>query len=380
LCGGGNDPETFLRDDAVMTERPLDGFVIGVTADRRCEEQAELLRRRGAEVLHAPVLKTLPLGGQNGLRDATTALIEEPPDFVVVNTGIGVRGWMSAADSWGVGDAVASLLREARVIARGPKAAGAVITAGGDIEWRAESGRLHDVVEYLIAQGVDGRRVALQLDGSQCADSADALCTAGADVVTLPVYRWTMPDDPAPVNRLVDAVVAAAVDAVTFTSAPAVDAFFDFAGDRDVLAAFAANVLPVCVGPVCHEAALARGADRAIKPERSLLGAMVNVLTDELSQRRWIVATSAGELQLLGSSVKIDGRLVELTERERAVLRALARRPGAVVAKRDLLREVWGDADADHHALEVTVGRLRRRLGDAGTSVRTVVRRGYQLV
>jgi uroporphyrinogen-III synthase len=69
---------------------------------------------------------------------------------------------------------------------------------------------------------------------------------------------------------------------------------------------------------------------------------------------------------------------VRLTERERAVLHVLANAGGAVVPKRSLLRQVWGDG-ADEHAVEVTVGRLRRRLGDAGDAVQTVPRRGYRL-
>ncbi len=55
----------------------------------------------------------------------------------------------------------------------------------------------------------------------------------------------------------------------------------------------------------------------------------------------------------------------------------LARRPGAVVTKGQLLAEVWRGG-ADGHAVEVTVGRLRRRLGSA-VPIRTVPRRGYRL-
>ena len=40
----------------------LEGFVVGVTADRRADEQGDLLLRRGAHVLHGPVIHTLPLG------------------------------------------------------------------------------------------------------------------------------------------------------------------------------------------------------------------------------------------------------------------------------------------------------------------------------
>jgi len=39
---------------------------------------------------------------------------------------------------------------------------------------------------------------------------------------------------------------------------------------------------------------------------------------------------------------------------------------------------VWV-GESDDHVVEVTIGRLRRRLGVAGALVGTVVRRGYRL-
>lgn len=91
-------------------------------------------------------------------------------------------------------------------------------------------------------------------------------------------------------------------------------------------------------------------------------------------------------LELNGAQVFVQGRLVvvdgaepiRLSERERAVLGALSDRPGAVVSKRALIERVWAGA-ADDHAVEVTVGRLRKRLGPIGASIDTVMRRGYRL-
>ena len=47
--------------------QPLEGYCIGITADRRWEEQAELLRRRGATVMHGPSIRTLPMGADDEL-------------------------------------------------------------------------------------------------------------------------------------------------------------------------------------------------------------------------------------------------------------------------------------------------------------------------
>jgi uroporphyrinogen-III synthase len=46
---------------AIPTEPPLAGWRVGVTADRRADQQIEALRRRGADVVHGCTMRTLDL-------------------------------------------------------------------------------------------------------------------------------------------------------------------------------------------------------------------------------------------------------------------------------------------------------------------------------
>jgi two-component system OmpR family response regulator len=74
---------------------------------------------------------------------------------------------------------------------------------------------------------------------------------------------------------------------------------------------------------------------------------------------------------------------IPLTPRECALLEALLRRGGDVVAKSVLLREVWGDAFAgDPNIVEVYVGYLRKKIDQpfGCHTVRTVRGVGYQVV
>ena len=91
----------------------LEGFTIGVTADRRADEQAELLRRHGARVVHGPSVSITPLADEATLRTATQRVIGARPDLLLVNTGIGMRTWLAAAEAWDVGRAL--LASRARV-------------------------------------------------------------------------------------------------------------------------------------------------------------------------------------------------------------------------------------------------------------------------
>ncbi|MBO0728738.1 MAG: uroporphyrinogen-III synthase, partial [Acidimicrobiaceae bacterium] len=125
----------------MTTPDELKGFSIGITADRRWEEQAALFERRGATVLHGPAIRTLPLGAEVPLRRATEDIIARPPAVLVANTGLGVRSWFANADTWGMGPALEAALSRTRIYARGPKASGAIHSAGLTVVARARTER-----------------------------------------------------------------------------------------------------------------------------------------------------------------------------------------------------------------------------------------------
>ncbi len=91
-----------------------------------------------------------------------------------------------------------------------------------------------------------------------------------------------------------------------------------------------------------------------------------------------------GELVVdLGSrEARLGKKSLELTPREFDLLAALARRAGTVVARGELLREVWGDWYGDPKTLDVHIHSLRRKLGEDPARprfIRTVRRVGFLL-
>ena len=362
--------------------RPLEGFVVGVTADRRWQEQAELLERRGASILHGPSITTLYLDCDDELRRKTRAVVDEPPDYLVATTGIGMRAWLETAAAWGLGDELLAALASTKVVARGPKAAGAVQAGGLEVWARSSTERMDDVLAILLAEPLSARRVVIQQYGMETPELTTVLAEAGATVVEVPVYRWRLPEDKVPAQRLVDAVCDGRVDAVTFTSAPAVHNLFSIAAeqatDEALRQAFNGGVVAACVGPVCAEGARQEGVVAPLAPDVGRLGLLVRALSDHFESQRREMRCGGSHLVVQGSAVLVDGQRADLAPRERAVFELLAASPGAVVAREALLDRVWGSADADPHLLEVTVGRLRRRLGECGAAIRAVSGRGYR--
>jgi uroporphyrinogen-III synthase len=366
-----------------VTLGPLEGFTIGITADRRGSEQADLLRRRGATVVHGPTIGTDYHDSEEELRAATETVVSHAPAYLLATTGIGVRAWLAAAREWGLSEDLHRALSRARILVRGPKTAAALRPFGLESWAQSPSERLSDLVARLLEEPLNGRIVAIQHTGERDVPAVDALLTAGARVVEVPVYRWRLPSDELPAVRLIEGVCRGEVDAVTFTSAPAVRNLMMIAEhhgqEPEVLSRFNEHgVVAACVGPVCAEAARGAGIKAPASPDVGRLGLLVRTLSDALSQRRRVFRASGRIVVLQGRALAVDQRVVRTAPRERAVLDILARRPGAVIAKGALVREVWGP-DGDPHALETTVGRLRRRLGPAGTALRSVRGRGYAL-
>lgn len=360
----------------------LDGCTIVIAVDRRSSELAAALERHGAHVRHAPALTIVPHIDDDALLTATHALIAEPPAVVVATTGVGFRGWMEAAEEAGVLDELHRALSAAQIVARGPKARGAIQQAGLTADWVAESETSVELGEFLLAEGVAGRRVAVQHHGSG-ADGLDELfAAAGADVVSLTVYRWGPPPDPAAVSRSVVSAAQGEVDAVLFTSAPGAAEWLAAARNEGMLDAIAdraaeGRLLMAAVGPITAGPLQDAGLDPLIA-ERGRLGSLVRaVVTHFGGGGAPSLPTTAGRLELRSTGVVLEGRHIPLSRSATDIVAALFDARGGVIS-RHRLQAALPRSGENTHAVEMAVARLRESLG-VPDLVKTVVKRGYRL-
>ncbi len=369
--------------DAASSAAVLTGFTVAITAARRADELAAILQRRGADIVSAAAIHMVPLSDDVHLRSATEELIATPPDMLIATTGIGFRGWVEAAEGWGVAEPLLQSLAGARVISRGPKATGALRAAGLREEWSPASESSEEVLAHLTVDDLRGRRVAVQLHGAvddwdPVPGFLDTLAERGATVVPIPVYRWEPPTDLQALDALVEKVALSSVDAITFTSAPAVASFLmraDAMALKDsVHRALTTDVVPFCVGPVT-----ARPLDRigveSVRPERMRLGALARIVGDELPRLRPDLAVAGHRLGVRAGCAVVDGEVIMLTPNSLVLLKMLARDPGAIVTREVMLETLGAE---DPHVIEAAVARLRSSLG-VKELVATAVKRGYRL-
>jgi uroporphyrinogen-III synthase len=168
------------------------------------------------------------------------------------------------------------------------------------------------------------------------------------------------------------------------TSAPAVRNLVAIAdehelGDRLTSVLTSGSVVIGCVGPVSAEPVYDLGVAEVVVPGAARIGPLIRAVTDALRRRSVVIAVAGDTLALQGTVVRTAFERIQLTDTEARLFALLVSRGGAVVTKADLLRTVWADPDGDTHVVEVTVSRLRRRLGRFGAAIESVPRRGYRV-
>jgi two-component system, OmpR family, response regulator RegX3 len=96
------------------------------------------------------------------------------------------------------------------------------------------------------------------------------------------------------------------------------------------------------------------------------------------SVRDSVLTAGALEVDLRTRIARARGHEVQLTTKEFDLLAVLARDPGAVVRREHILDEVWGTRFYTSKTVDVHIGSLRRKLGDA-VAIETVRGVGFRL-
>ncbi len=358
----------------------LEGFRIAVTSDRRSDDLLAAFRRRGAEVTHAPTIRMTGVADDSVLIAETRRIIDGRPDVLLATTSYGIRRWLEAADAAGLGDDLTDTLAASRILVRGPKARGSIRAAGLDDQGMSERETTTSLVDMVLRDDVRGTTVAVQLHGFTDPAQLARLADAGATVLTVEPYRWTIHEDSERVRRLIAAVCSSGIDAITFTSAPAVEALFAIADGvgrlEQLQAAMRDDVVAAAVGPVTA-APLVQAGILPIVPDRFRMGALIRLTCEHLEDRAVSqVDTEHGSIELRGKLARVGGATTALSPVSLSLFRTLVRANGGTVSRAQLAHSA--PEALDDHGVDVAVSRLRAALPEARV-VQTVIKRGYRI-
>ena len=232
-------------------------------------------------MLHAPALKIAPVQEDLRLIEDTRAIIEARPELCIATTAYGMRRWCEAADTFGIGEQLLETLGATRMFVRGPKARGAVRAAGlADVGISSDE-TTATLVDMLLAEGVRGKTVAVQLHGYTDVRQLERLRMSGANVMTVTPYRWVKPDGADRLPKLIEAACSGNLDVLTFTSAPAVDALWSTAHEmglyKQLVESLKTTVATAVVGPITAQPLIDAGVQPLI-PERFRMGALIRLV------------------------------------------------------------------------------------------------------
>ena len=236
------------------------GMTVAAFESRMADHMAKLIARHGGNPMVAPSMQEIPLENNTKALDFAKLLMAGDVDLLILLTGVGTR---TLVDVWKTElplDAIQQALAKTTLVCRGPKPIAALkelglkphITVPEPNTWR-------DILHTLDdrkPEGLSGLRIAIQEYGMANEDLAQGLTERGAQVRSVAVYRWALPDDVEPLKRTLRSIMDGNVSVLLFTSAAQVDHIVQLLGATDELAAFRdalGKAMVASIGPITSQ-------------------------------------------------------------------------------------------------------------------------------
>lgn len=263
----------------------LDGLIVVAFESRRATELERLLLRHGARYRSAPALREVPLDENPQSLKLVEELEAGTIDAVLLLTGVGTKALVEAVSHRCSTPRLVELLRGVTLIARGPKPVAALRELGLTAAIRApEPNTWREILAELDRSlPVRGLRIAVQEYGRTNPHLMAGLEARGATPISIPVYRWALPEDLGPLRLAIDSILRREVHVVVFTTAVQLDHLIEVAGDSAdaVLEALRDHVVVASIGPSATEALRERGITPEIEPEHPKLGYLAAAIAEQ---------------------------------------------------------------------------------------------------
>lgn len=273
----------------MANEKPLAGRVIALPETRELDRLVGLLEADGATTVSCPLVSIVDAPDPT-LVDAWLATLGQGGfDDLIFLTGEGLKRLMARAERTGITSQAMAGLAKARRITRGPKPARALHELSLATDIPASQPTTQGIIDTLAPLDLAGRRIGVQLYGSDPNERLISFLTAaGAIVSPVAPYVYAPASHDDKVAGLIEDLSSGKIDAIAFTSASQVDRLFQVAEGRqllDVLVAGLTRCQVAAVGPIVFEALADRGVRTDIMPEKSfVMKRLTNALAEGLAR------------------------------------------------------------------------------------------------
>jgi uroporphyrinogen-III synthase len=246
---------------------------------RRAESMEQLIRHHAGEPFVAPSVREIPFEQHDDVYRWAERLSAGDFDLIVLMTGAGLA---FLRDVLAQRFAFADALRRVATVCRGPKPAVVLREMGLTPTLVVpEPNTWHEIVSAVAAR--PERRITVQEYGRSNPDLLAALEGLGAEVTPIAIYRWALPEDPAPLREAVRRIVARECDVVLFTTSIQLTHLLEVAGGQagEVRRALAEDIAIASVGPVMDAALADAGLAPDIVPAHPKMPVLVRAAADQ---------------------------------------------------------------------------------------------------
>jgi uroporphyrinogen-III synthase len=264
--------------------KPTPGFAgrtVLAFESRRSVEIAKLIENYGGRAMVAPATREIAAQNSPDVPRFAAALLEGKLDLIIFLTGVGTRALARTIEPFCSREQFVAALGKSSILARGPKPVAALKELGVPITWTVpEPNTWKEILQLLDANRVplQNRSVAVQEHGVPSPQLLDGLRARGAEVLTVHVYDWALPDDIGPLKNAIAALQNGQVDVVLFTAAVQMHHLVRVAQEsnaKDSLLASLARVRIASIGPVTSEALGEYGIAATFEPTHPKMGFLV---------------------------------------------------------------------------------------------------------
>ena len=269
----------------------LSGLNVVYFESRHSKTLGDLLRHQGAEAVAAPALKEVPIEKNEAAFSLAESLFGKKIQTVILLTGVGTRYLVKILETRHPREKIIEALKAVAVVPRGPKSVRALAELGVPYAVMVPEPNTWQEILKTLDQNpqvpVRGALVAVQEYGERNESLTEGLHERGAKVLSVPVYRWELPDDLAPLKNAITRIVGGEISVVLFTTAVQADHLFKVANEMGIsekLKATLRRLVVASVGPDCSEAIRSHGVEVDIEPESPKMGPLVQAVAERTRQ------------------------------------------------------------------------------------------------
>jgi uroporphyrinogen-III synthase len=274
-----------------MNGKGFSGLAVAAFESRMATEMARLIERYGGRPFVAPALREIPIQDNAAALRLGAKLIDGQVDILIFMTGVGTTALFEILRSCHPFPSIMAGMKRTAVVARGPKPIAALKTLGITPTLTVpEPYTWIEIVSVLDAyRPVKGLHIAVQEYGASNPELLEALSQRGAEIFTVPIYRWALPENTGPLKQVLGEIIAGNIDVILVTNAAQIDHVMQLLEQEGITSRFkeaCRKIFVASIGPTASERLRHYDLPIAVEPSHPKMGILVKEAAEQVSSLR----------------------------------------------------------------------------------------------